>query len=92
MTEGEFQKRAYTKQDIESLIKSRWNETFVDMEDIDEALEAFPQSTKWNSPLEELKSWRKVSLSGQTRAVASWIKSRIETLEWVIEWFGAKEK
>lgn len=57
---------------------------------IDEAQEVFPHNKKWKTPLEELKHWRKVSLSGQSRAVASWIKSRIETLEWVVEWFGDK--
>jgi len=59
---------------------------------VDEAHENFPQNTKWKSPLEELECWRKVSLSGQSRAVASWIKGRIETLEWVVEWFGDGKK
>jgi len=41
VTQSEFAKRAYTKEDIESLIKSRWNETFVNMKDIDEAKKEF---------------------------------------------------
>lgn len=59
---------------------------------IDEAQKEFPHSTRWKTPSEELKCWRKVSLSGQSRPVASWIKSRIETLEWFIEWFGDENK
>lgn len=44
---GLFEKRAYTKQEIESLIQSRWKETFVNMKDVDEARKEFP----WQPPL-----------------------------------------
>ena len=77
---GEFKKRARWEDSWESYV--------VYMKDIDEAREAFPQHKTWQTPSEELECWRKVSLSSQSRAVASWIKSRIETLEWLIEWFG----
>ena len=39
---GKFEKRICTKEDIESLIMSRWNETFVNMKDIYEARKEFP--------------------------------------------------
>jgi len=65
---GKFEKRAYTKKDVESLIMSRWTETFVNMKDIDEARKDFLScrgledhysydNDKWNEVKEKITKW-----------------------------------
>ena len=89
--EGEFNKRL-----IESfkLIDPTWEETddFPPIGGMDlvsmvaEAKHDFPIPGRWTSAAEELAYWKSVRLEGQK--VASWIKGRIETLEWFLRWFG----
>ena len=55
---------------------------------IDEARKDFPRNIKGKSLVEELKHWKNVNLVGQSREVASWIRARIKTLEWILKWFG----
>jgi hypothetical protein len=81
---GEFEKRAYTKEEIESLIRSRWNETFVNMKDVNEARKTFPLQ---NFKYEEPREWNLQQYKAAYEKIAHQI---LNIIEWNLHWFGGK--
>ena len=73
---GEFEKRAYTKDDIESLIQSRWKDIFVDMTDVNMAREEFLN----------IRLNNKIYRDHLHRGNASRVELDIHT--WFEKWFG----
>lgn len=59
---------------------------------IERMFDAFPQgdSPCWTDPEGELAYWKNINLDGQNSTVGTWIKRRIETLEWLQKWIGVK--
>ena len=92
MTEGKLQKEALSKNDIESLIMSRWKEKFVPLEIVEEAKKEFPFASWFKEDLEELKMTIKWSIKERGHSVLDDEVSEefIKTLDAIEKWFGAK--